>query len=107
MSKEIGRNKQKAEQKRIDRLKHLVGIDLCACGSANQLKCCGICRESHQNKQTGVVKCSSLYQINTSEIQKNPGHTGKRNWRFGRQKSEKDNRRVRQDRRENNQKDKP
>lgn len=58
------------EKQRMDVLKRLAGVDLCACAGGHQLKCSGICRERHTD-QTGQVRCVALYRINIAEINKN------------------------------------
>lgn len=59
-NKEIRKKKIKAE-----RLRPLLGIDLCACGPMNCFKCHGICRESHKD-QHGQVICGAKYQVDSS-----------------------------------------
>lgn len=50
---------------KIQRLRPLVGVDMCACGPMNVLRCEGPCRIKH-TEDTGRVVCSWLYQIDTS-----------------------------------------
>lgn len=99
MSQEKGQNKKKKERKKIERLKRLLGIDLCACGG-NQLKCHGICRERHTNTKTGVVQCTALYQIDQSEVQQSGSNRPKRGWHYGHQKEGNENKDTKQIRRE-------
>lgn len=91
MANEKGRNKKKREQKKIERLKRLLGIDLCACGCGHQLQCCGICRESHTNSETGQIKCEEIYQIDRSVVKSEDKRRPKRSWKYGRQKEENKN----------------
>lgn len=48
--------------KRAMKLKPLLGVDMCACGPTNQLKCEGVCRKMHTDK-SGNVNCMELYHI--------------------------------------------
>jgi len=105
MANEKGRNKRKREQKRIERLKRLLSIDLCACEGGHQLQCCGICRESHINPETGQVKCEEIYQIDRSIVKSGSKRRPKRTWKYGRQKEEKDNQYDKQQRREKRERD--
>jgi len=61
-------NKKKEKNKKLF---SLLGIDLCACGASHTLKCFGICRETHINPKTKIVKCTSLYQIDVTELKTN------------------------------------
>jgi len=49
-------------EKRNERLRNLVGIDLCACGGGHKVKCDGICRQNHIKNNEGV-KCPAVYQV--------------------------------------------
>lgn len=98
--REKGHNKKKREQKKIAQLKLLLGIDWCACGNGYQLKCHGICRESHINIKTKRVECGELYQIDHSEIKQGGSRRPKRTWKFGRQKDIDENRQSKDRRRE-------
>lgn len=100
MANERGKNKKKREQKKIERLKRLIGIDLCACGGSHKLKCKGICREKHTKSNTGLVECGELYRIDKSEVKQGGGRRPKRDWKFGRQKEGDENKQNRKDRRE-------
>lgn len=51
------------EQRKYKRLHLLVDIDLCACCGGHQLKCSGICRESHTDPKTKLVECGEMYRI--------------------------------------------
>ncbi len=51
---------------KLERLKPLIGIDMCACAPMNALKCHGECRERHAYDDKGKVVCGELYQIDTS-----------------------------------------
>ena len=55
----------KRKKLKMERLRPLIGVDLCACGPINCLKCSGPCRESHKD-QHGQVICFSKYQVDTS-----------------------------------------
>jgi len=57
---------QKKRAKMIAKLKKLLGIDFCACGTQYVAKCDGICRESHTNS-SGKVECGELYQVEISQ----------------------------------------
>lgn len=50
---------------KIERLKPLIGVDMCACAPMNVLKCYGVCRKKHTDER-GRVACGELYQIDTS-----------------------------------------
>lgn len=64
-------NQEKREKKvesgkklrRIERLRRLSGVDLCACGGGHLLKCGGICRETHIDLSTKVVRCGEKYRV--------------------------------------------
>jgi hypothetical protein len=107
MANERGRNKIKREKKKFERLRRLVGVDLCACGDGYKSKCKGICREAHRNPKSGEVECIACYQIDPLTI--NPGGTKrqKRTWRYGRQKEENENQRAKNRRRERWQRNQP
>jgi hypothetical protein len=92
---EKGRNKKKREQK----IKRLLGINLCACGSGHQLRCHGVCKKAHTNPSTGKVECGEMYQIDHSEIKLGGPRRPKRTWRYGRQKDENDDEQTKQRRR--------
>jgi len=90
MANEKGRNKKKREDKRVRRLRLLLGTDLCACGGGHLLRCNGMCREQHTNQKTGTVECPEVYRIDSSAI-KNDGHRKtKRSWKYGRQRENND-----------------
>lgn len=104
MANERGRNKKKRELKKIDRLKRLSCIDLCACVGSHQLRCgwgsTSVCRDNHTNTNTGKVECSELYQIESSEVKQGGTSRQKRGWRFGRQKEGNENIQDKEHRRE-------
>lgn len=100
MANEKGKNKEKRKQKKIDRLIRLIGIDLCACGGGNKLKCGTVCREVHTNPKTGRVECDELYNIDCSELKRGKSRKPKRGWKFGRQKESNENRDAKQERRQ-------
>lgn len=77
VANERGRNKKNREQKKIARLMRLLGIDLCACGGGQKLKCQGVCREHHTNPKTGKVECVALYQVDCSEVKRNNSRRSK------------------------------
>lgn len=106
MVKEKGHNKKKREQKRIEQLKLLLGIDWCACGCGHQLRCHGICRRSHTNAKTNMVECGELYQIDRSEIKQSGPRRSRRTWKLGRQKNVDENKQSKQQRREKRERDK-
>ena len=105
MADEKGRNKKKKEQKKIERLKRLLGIDLCACGGGHQLRCQGVCKESHTNPKTEKVECGELYQIDYSIVKQGKSRRPKRTWKYGRQREENENKQSKQQRREKIQRD--
>lgn len=105
MVNEKNRNKKKREQKKIERLKRLLGIDLCACGSGNQFQCCGICREAHTNHKTGRVECGECYQIDHSVVELSGSRRSRHTWKYGRQKDENANKQAKDRRRERLQRD--
>lgn len=105
MANEKGHNKKKRERKKTERLKRLLGIDLCACGGGHQLQCCGICRESHIDSNTGKVECKEIYQIDCSIVKSGSSRRPKRTWRYGRQKEENENKYDKQQRREKRERD--
>lgn len=84
MASEKGKNKKKREEKKVERLKRLVGLDLCACGPGHKLQCHGICRELHT--KGGQVQCGEFYQIERPPTKQSGARRSKRNWKFGRQK---------------------
>lgn len=100
MANEKGRNKKKREQKRNDRLKRLLNIDLCACGGGHKLRCRGTCRKSHTNPKTSVIECVALYQIDRSDIKQDGSRRPKRTWKYGDQKDGDENKHTKQQRRE-------
>ena len=100
MADERGRNKKKRERKKIERLKRVLGIDLCAGCGGHQLCCQGECRESHMNSGTGKVECISVYQIDRSTVKSSGPHRPKRTWKYGRQKEGNENKQAKQQRRE-------
>lgn len=103
MDKENGRNKKKREKKKIERLKRMLGIDLCACG--HKLRCQGKCREKHTNPNTGKVECGECYQIDHSEVKQGGPRRPKRTWRYGRQKEVSENQQDKDRRRERRERD--
>ena len=100
MVDERGRNKKKREQKKIERLKRLLGIDLCACGGGHQLKCQGACKEAHTNPKTGRTECDERYQIDRSAVKQGGPRRSKRTWKYGRQKERNENKQTTDRRRE-------
>ena len=87
MSREIGANKKKKEQRKINRIKLLLNIDLCACGGGHQLRCSDLCRALHTDDNTGRVECTELYQIGNAIVNQDGPRRSKREWRYGRQKN--------------------
>lgn len=67
---------EKKKKKLFERLKRLIGIDLCSCGTLNVSRCDGVCRKAHTNA-SGKVVCFELYQIDTSQFK--PKKRRKRN----------------------------
>lgn len=55
-------SKASKEKTKQLRLQPLVGVDLCACGPLNHLKCAGICRKKHTNEH-GEIVCGEKYRI--------------------------------------------
>lgn len=105
MADERGRNKKKREQKKNERLKRLLGLDLCACGGGHQAKCHGVCREGHTNSNTGRVECGECYQIDRSVVKQGGPRRQKRTWKFGRQKEGNENKQSKDRRRERRERD--
>ncbi len=99
MANEKGRNKGKLERKKIERLKLLLGIDLCACGGGHRLRCHGPCRKCHTNSDTGNVECGEMYQIDHSVVKQGGTRRPKRDWKYGHQKEGKENILVKSQRR--------
>lgn len=58
---------QKRKMTMISRLKKLLGIDFCACGTSYRLECDGICRHVH-TKSGGKVECGELYQVDPALV---------------------------------------
>jgi len=104
MADERGRNKKKREQKKVDRLKRLLGIDLCACGGGHKAKCEGVCREAHTNSG-GQVECGEHYRIDQSVVKQGGPKRPRRSWKFGRQKEGNENKQAKDRRRERRQRD--
>lgn len=100
MANERGRNKKKREKKKIERLKRLLGIDLCACGGGHQLRCEGPCKERHTNSGDGNTQCEAMYQIDCSSTKQGGQRRPKREWKYGRQKEGDENKLIKQQRRE-------
>lgn len=105
MANERGRNKNKREQKKIERLKRLLGIDLCACGGGHQLQCHGTCRESHMSSKTGRIECGEMYQIDRSIVKPSGSRRPRRTWKYGRQKEGNENKHNKERRREKMERD--
>ncbi len=105
MSDEIGKNKKKREQKKTERLKRLLGVDLCACGCGDKLKCHGVCRKVHTNPNSGRVECGECYQVDRSEVKSGGPKRPRRTWKFGQQKEGKENQATKESRREKRQRD--
>lgn len=105
MANERGQNKKKREQKKNERLKRLLGIDLCACGGGHQLKCSGVCRECHTNSNNGNVECSIAYRIEQSEVKQGNTNKPRRTWKYGRQKEGNENKQAKDRRRERRERD--
>lgn len=105
MANKKGHNKKKRERKKNEKIKSFLNIDLCACGCAHQLRCEGVCRESHMNSKTGEVECVSLYQIDPLTMKQGNQHSSKRTWKYGRQKDVNDNKQSKQQRREKRERD--
>jgi len=100
MAYESDHKKNKKEHRKIERLRRLLGIDLCACGGSHKLCCKGICRKSHTNPNTRTVECPEMYRIDHSVVKSGGPRKPKRTWRYGNQKEESDNRQSKQRRRE-------
>jgi len=100
-----GCDKKKREQKKIERLKILLGIDLCACGGGHQLKCQGACKETHTNPKTGRTECGECYQIDRSVVKQDGPRRPRRTWKYGRQKEGNENKQAKDQRRERWQRD--
>jgi len=66
----VPKNITKQTKKKVDkaqRLKILLNVDLCACGTLHALKCKGVCRQNHTNSE-GVVECPALYTVDTALV---------------------------------------
>ncbi len=100
MANEQGRNKKKRELKKIERLRRLLGIDLCACVGNHRLRCDGVCRNSHTDTNTERVECTEMYRIEHSEVKQGSPTRPKRGWRFGRQKEGNENKLNKEHRRD-------
>ncbi len=100
MEEKSVRKKNKKELKKAQRLKVLIGVDLCACAGGHKLRCNGVCRESHRDERTGQIVCEELYNIQTSEVKSDNKKRPKRDWKYGRQKDIDDNKQGKQNRRE-------
>jgi hypothetical protein len=100
-----GRNKKRKDQKKIERLKRLLGIDLCACSGGHKLLCHGICRELHVSSGTGKVECISVYQIDRSVVKSSGQHKQKRTWKYYHQKDVNENKQAKDQRREKRERD--
>lgn len=87
------------ELKKIERIKRLFGIDLCACGGSHKLRCHGSCREDHTNSGTGEVECSECYRIDHA-TKRDDKKGRKRTWKYGRQKRDDEDRPDKERRRE-------
>ncbi len=104
MSKENVENRSMRKQKKTDRLKRLLGIDLCACGGGHKIRCKGVCRERHTNSKTGKIECVALYQIDNLVVGQDDQRGRGKSWKYGRQKntddsvSDKDQRRKKRER---------
>lgn len=99
MLNEKGQNKKKREEKKMERLKRIMNVDLCACAGGHKLKCGGICRKIHTNSN-GKVECIALYQVDCSEVKQSSPRKSKRNWKFGDQKEGNENKEAKQRRSE-------
>jgi len=88
MSQTKGVNKAKKENKRLERLRKLIGIDLCACAGGHQRKCSGICRKQHIDQKTGHVKCVACYRIEKSDLNLGKKRQ-KRSWDRDEQKNDR------------------
>jgi hypothetical protein len=100
MENEKGHNKKKREEKKTQRLRRLSGLDLCACGGGDRLRCKDKCREKHTSKTTGQVMCGELYHVESPPDKSGGKKRSKRTWRYGRQKDIDANQQSKQKRRE-------
>lgn len=50
-------------RRRVDRLRRLAGVDLCACGGGHLLRCKGVCRETHIDLKTQNIRCGEKYRV--------------------------------------------
>jgi hypothetical protein len=80
-----GKSKTGKEIKREERLRRLLGVDLCACGGGHRLKCHGICRVAHTNSGTGRVECGEMYHIDYSVVKSGGFRRKNRSSRHNRQ----------------------
>lgn len=97
---EKGHNKKKREQRKIERLRRFLDIDLCACCGGHQLQCQGVCRESHINPKTGMVECGEMYRIDRSIVKPSGLRRSRRDKKDDYQKDRNDNSHAKQQRRE-------
>lgn len=104
MANEHGR-KKKQELKKIERLRRLLGVDLCACVGNHRLPCSGVCRDRHTDTKTGRVECSEMYRVEHSEVKQGGSNRPKRGWRFGRQKEGNENKVEKEHRKEKRDRD--
>lgn len=105
MEKKGDYKQDKRVSKKAQRLRGLIGVDLCACAGGHKLRCSGICRESHVDGQTGHVECGELYQIGSSEVKSDGQKKPKRDWKYGRQKNIDENRQDKQNRHKKRERD--
>jgi hypothetical protein len=90
------KQQSKEMKKRIDkaqRLRNLIGVDLCACGPLNCLRCHGICREEHTD-ENGQVVCGEKYHVDPNIF-----NLKKRSRRPHKEKTEKQKQSRKQNRR--------
>ena len=58
---------QKKQERKIEKLKPLLDMDFCACGTLYAMKCKGDCRKAHEDKR-GRVSCGELYRVDPNLV---------------------------------------
>jgi len=87
---------QTKRDKKIAKLKLLLGVDFCACGTMYADRCDGICRVSHTNEK-GAVQCYELYQVDPALVRPKRGKHKKRTQLTKNDGKRKNDRRDRKD----------
>lgn len=85
---EKGKTQSNKTKKRVNRLKRLLGVDLCACSGGHVLKCEGVCRNRHFNPETRKIECGECYNIDTNVVKDDKQRRQKRGRKFDKNKNE-------------------